>query len=79
MVESTPSKVPTPEELAFLQYQMSVKDETRQPAFYATVGVCMFLGYASIGLRLLARRRKGQKLMADDWWIIGALVWLRIE
>ncbi|KAJ4289878.1 hypothetical protein N0V90_011211 [Kalmusia sp. IMI 367209] len=74
MTSSTSATEPTPEEQAFLQYQMSVKDQTRQPAFYTTVAVCMFLGYASIVLRLLARRKKGQKLKADDWWIIGALL-----
>ncbi|KAF2449307.1 hypothetical protein P171DRAFT_427513 [Karstenula rhodostoma CBS 690.94] len=71
---SAPAKSPTPEEMAFLQYQMSVKDQTLQPNFYASVGVCMVLAYVSVVLRLLARRRKSQKLMADDWWIIGALV-----
>ena len=73
MVESStpaPAKTPTPEEIAFLQYQMSVQHETLQPNFYATIGVCIVLAYISVGLRLWVRRLKSQKLMADDWWII---------
>ena len=66
--------MPTPEEIAFLQYQMSVQHETLQPNFYATIGVCIILAYMSVGLQLWVRHLKSQKLMADNWWIIGALV-----
>jgi hypothetical protein len=69
-----PGHTPTPEEAAFLAYQLEHQHETRQPSFYATVSVCLFIAYLSVFLRLFARRTKAQPLLADDWWIIAALV-----
>lgn len=69
-----PVQTPSAEEVAFMTYQLSVQHETRQPNLYGAVSACLFLAYFSVGLRLLARHRMGQKLMADDFWIIGAMV-----
>ncbi|PVI03631.1 hypothetical protein DM02DRAFT_240744 [Periconia macrospinosa] len=58
---------------AFLAHQLSVQHQTRQPNLYAAVSVSLFIAYVSVVLRLIARYRMGQKLLADDYWIIGAL------
>jgi hypothetical protein len=64
----------SPEQAAFLADQLARINETRQPALYATVSVCIFIAYISVFLRLLARRINRQPLQADDWWMIAALV-----
>jgi hypothetical protein len=74
MPTTPPSPTISAEELAFSAYQISVQHQTRQPNLYAAVSVCLLIAYISVALRLLARNRMGQPLMADDFWIIGALV-----
>jgi nicotinamide riboside transporter PnuC len=48
--------------------------DSLQNWFKATTGVVTALAVVAVGLRLLARYEKKQKLWWDDWMIIWSLV-----
>ncbi|KAK7996830.1 hypothetical protein PG989_004870 [Apiospora arundinis] len=51
---------------AELQEQVPVYHETQQPKIRATMGVCLFISYIALGLRLYARRFTKQPFGLDD-------------
>lgn len=58
----------------YLQGQIPLYKETLRPNIYAAAGICLFLAYISVGLRLYGRRLQGQSLWWDDYMSIVALV-----
>jgi hypothetical protein len=68
------ASIPSQSGQAAIAQQMAQKNEIRQIQLIAGVSVCFLLAYLAVGLRLMARRRVRQPIMADDWWIIAGLV-----
>lgn len=55
------------------------KTDTQQPNMIATLIICAILAYTAVALRLLARHKQKVNLGADDWWIVGALVFITLS
>lgn len=53
---------------------MAMTGEAR--AIIVTNSVFLVLAWISVGLRLVARKKYGNTLGADDYYIIAALVWI---
>lgn len=65
--------VVTPSPAEILYQQQHINDNRVATLIVADV-VCFTLGCIAVCMRLVSRRIANVKYMADDWFIIGALV-----
>ena len=65
--------MPTPEQLQYMQAHIT--DDMR-PNIIAASTISIILAYAAVTLRFVARWRVRAAVLADDWWILVALVCL---
>lgn len=67
-----PSKVTaTPAQLLYEQQHIT---DNRTPEMIASHVICLTLAFIAVCLRFLSRRIGRIDYMADDWWIVNALV-----
>jgi len=64
---------------AEMQQLEAHKTDTQQPNIIAALIVCSILAYTAVALRLFARHKQKVNLGADDWWIMGALVFITLS
>ena len=63
--------MPTPAEI---QYMMAHTADDKRPNIIAAAAVSLSLAYIAVILRFIGRWRVSVPLLADDWWILVALV-----
>ena len=63
--------MPTPAQIQYMQAHIA---DNKQPDLIAATTICITLAYLAVAARFGARWRVRMSLMADDWWILVALV-----
>lgn len=66
--------MPTPAQIQYMQAHIA---DNKQPDLIAAITICITLAYLAVAARFGARWRVRMPLMADDWWILVALVCVR--